>query len=225
VGNARVISVGAETTANYLAFGDDSQFGRVLAYAVIIVRRTRLSQVEARITTLKERYKIPAQVQLHCRVLFNKHPRKRAGLAHLSDDDARSIVARAVTIMNQGNVILRYAFGDLPHFEHVIGNELEFTHESDGSKLKLAANPDAKGVLGMMMQACFAVPADGSHGPPVSECQIFVSEDSTKITFIGPGRRRADQLYSGFSDIGATDGSVFQLQPTILSRTSRNQTG
>lgn len=47
--------------------------------------------------------------------------------------------------------------------------------------------------------------------------QIFVSEDSTKVEFIGPKRRRADGMYSGFSDIGAQEGYVFQLQPTVVN--------
>lgn len=68
----------------------------------------------------------------------------------------------------------------------------------------------------MLAQACFAVPPDGSHGPTVSECEIFLAEDKTKIELIGPGARRADGRYFGFSDIGAPEGYVFQLQPTIL---------
>lgn len=47
--------------------------------------------------------------------------------------------------------------------------------------------------------------------------QIFVSEDSTKVEFIGPKRRRADGMYSGFSDIGAQEGYVFQMQLTVVN--------
>jgi hypothetical protein len=36
------------------------------------------------------------------------------------------------------------------------------------------------------------------------------------VEFIGEQRRRADSLYSGFSDIGAPAGNVFQLQPTVV---------
>ena len=63
------------------------------------------------------------------------------------------------------------------------------------------------------MQSCFAVAPDGSQGPPASQCQIIVSEDRTKIRFMGEGRSRADRWYSGYSDIGAPERSVFQLNP------------
>jgi hypothetical protein len=216
VGNARVIKTGALSSAPYLAFGDDSQFGDVLAYAVIIVRRTKLRQIESRLSALKERFRIPKQIALHCRELFHVHPRQKAGLSHLSDENARAIVAHAITILNQGDSILRYTIGNLSYFRTIIGDELEFTHESDGSKMNLSAKVDPKGLLGIMMHACFSVPPDGSSGPNASECQIFASEDRTKVKFIGPGGRRADGLYSGYSDIGAPEGVVFQLQPTLL---------
>ncbi len=216
MGNARVIKTGAEAGAPYLAFGDDSQFGEVLAYAVVIVRRTRVRQIESRLSALKERYRIPKQTALHCRLLFHEHPRQKAGLGHLSDDDARAIVARAVTILNQSEGLLRYAVGDLSHFQGMLGGNLEFKHASNGSTMNLPAKLEPKGILGFLMQACFAAPPDGSRGPHTSECQIFASEDSTKIEFIGPGRRRADGLYSGFSDIGAPEGAVFQLEPTLV---------
>ena len=40
------------------------------------------------------------------------------------------------------------------------------------------------------------------------------------VKFIGPKRSRADRMYSGFSDIGAPGGSVFQLQPTVVKSCS-----
>lgn len=119
--------------------------------------------------------------------------------------------------MNQGPVRIRYAVGNLAEFGAAIGNEIEMQHESDGSTIKLSAKLDPKGVLGMLMQACFAVPPDGSQGPPPSHCKIFVSEDSTKVEFIGPKRSRADGMYSGFSDIGAPESHVFHLQPTVVN--------
>src|SRR5258708_38520719 len=95
----KAIEVGSDRTAPGIAFGDDSQYGKFLAFAFVIVPRLRLSYVEACITALKERFRFPAGELLHCRVLFNSHSRDRAGLGHLSDDDAREIVIRAVRIM------------------------------------------------------------------------------------------------------------------------------
>ena len=104
MGNSKVIKTGREADAAYLAFGDGSQFRDVPAYAVVIVRRTRLRPIESRLPALKEPYRIPKQTALHCRLLFQEHPRQKAGLAHLCEDDARAIVAWAVTILNQMKV-------------------------------------------------------------------------------------------------------------------------
>lgn len=221
MGTASTIPVGASDKASYLAFGDDSQVRDTLVYAFALVRRTRLGAVEARIAALKERFKIPNEIVLHCRVLFSGQQRQKAGLSHLTPQDVRSIVARAITIMNHGSVLVRYSVGDLSKFGSTIGSELEMQHESDGSTTKLPVKLDPKGLLGMLMQACFAVSPDGSQGPPASECKVFVSEDSTMVEFIGAKRRRADGMYSGFSDIGAPSGQVFQLQPTIVSAASQ----
>jgi hypothetical protein len=219
-GNANTIRVGSSHDANYLAFGDDSQFGDVLVYAFAILHRTRSKAVEASILALKERFKIPKQTTLHCRILFSGHQRQKAGLGHLTPDDVQSIVARLVTIMNQKSVLIRYAIANLAEFGKLLGDEIKLQHESDGSTMKLPVKLDPKGVLGILMQSCFAVSPNGSQGPPASDCNIFVAEDSTKVEFIGEKRSRADGLYSGFSDIGAPAGNVFQLHPTVVKADS-----
>lgn len=216
MGNASTIHVGGSEKATYLAFGDDSQFGDTLVYAFAIVRRTRLTAIEARVAALKKQFGIPKRMVLHCRLLFSGQQREKAGLGHLTSHDVQSILAGAITIMNDGPVFVRYSVGNLSEFRVAIGSELEMQHESDGSTMKLPVQMDPKGLLGMLMQACFAVPPDGSQGPPSSQCKIFVSADSTMVKFIGPTRRRADGMYSGFSAIGAPAGQVFQLQPTVV---------
>jgi hypothetical protein len=49
MGNASILGVHRSDEANYLAFGDDSQFGDMLAYAFAIVHCTRAEMVEARL--------------------------------------------------------------------------------------------------------------------------------------------------------------------------------
>lgn len=221
--NTNTLPVGSSSAAPYLAFGDDSHFPNTntLVFAVVIIPRTRLKQVETRLAVLKEKYKVPAHVPLHCKILFNRHPKEKAGLSHLSPKDVYSIAARAVTIMNQTGVILRYAVADLSVCQSAIGKELELVNKDDVSTTKLPITEIdqdfGKVIIGKLANLCFAVPPDGSHGPTASECEIFLAEDKTKLKFvIGAHGRRADSHYSGFSDIGATDGNVFQLQPTIL---------
>jgi hypothetical protein len=213
MGTARILGVGRSDQASYLAFGDDSQFGDTLAYAFAIVHCARAEMVEARLLALKEQFNIPQGTPLHCRVLFSGQQREQARLGHLTPQDAQLIVKRAVTIMNRGPVLVRYAVGSLAEWRLAIGDELEMHHETDDTTTKEPVKNDPKGLLSMLMQACFYVPPNGSEGPIASECKIFVSEDSTMIKFIGNRRRRADRMYSGFLDIGAPPGHVFQLEP------------
>lgn len=221
--NTNILPVGSSKAAPYLAFGDDSHFPNTntLVFAVVIIPRVRLKQVETRLAVLKEKYKIPAHIPLHCKILFSGQQREKAGLSHLSPIDVRAIVARAVTIMNQTGVILRYASADLSVCQSAVGKELELVNKHDVSTTKLPITEIdqdfGKAIIGNLANLCFAVPPDCSHGPTASECEVFLAEDKTEIKFVISGhRRRADSHYSGFSDIGAPDGHVFQLQPTIL---------
>lgn len=212
--DTQTIFVGADKSAEYIAFGDDSQLGDVVAFAVLIARRTRVARAEERLQNLKFLFKIPQEIPLHCRILFSGDARKKAGLNHLKQNDIQSIIRRAVRIINRTPMVLRYGRDIVSRFRESIGEEIEFTHHLDGSKLRVPVQPDPKALLGMMMQTCFMVPPDGSAGPTASQCEIIVAEDPTKVRYIGPRRRRADGMYAGFSDIGAPAGSVFQLQPS-----------
>jgi hypothetical protein len=220
MGNANILPAGGDASADYLAFGDDSQFGDTLVYAFVIVHRDRAPQVRTRLSELKQRFRISASENLHCRVLFSGHQRKKAGLGHLSPQDVRSLIAEAVTIINEGPVLIRFAVGGLPEFERALGNQIEMKHESDGSRTRLPVKLDPKGLLSILLQMCFAVAPDGSNGPTASECKIFASEEKTRVEFIGSKRRRADAMYSGFNDIGAPAGNVFQLIPTVVGPAS-----
>jgi hypothetical protein len=215
MGTAKTIPIGGDKAAPYLAFGDDSQYGDFLAYAFVVVRRKRLPQVERRLADLKDSFKIPREIPLHCRVLFSGDLRRKTGLGHLLPCDAQSIVARAVTIMNDTWITLRYARDTYSQMKQRLGSQIELTHETDGTKITLPVNADSKGFLSMLMQASL-MPNPGPHVPALTDCEIIVAEDYTKVGFIGPGRKRADRMYNGFSDIGAPEGGVFQLNPTVL---------
>ena len=207
-----VINVSSDP-AEYLAFGDDSQYGDTLVYTFAIIHRNRISVTESRLVALKRRYRIPDAVPLHCRVLFSGDQREKAGLGHLTPQSAKQIVERAITIMNRGSVLIRYAVADLAECKVTMGNELQMYDKSGTESDRLSVIVDPKAVLGILMQSCFAVPADGSEGPTSSQCTIYVSDDATRVKFVGPQRKRADRMYSGFSSIGAPEGQVYQLSP------------
>lgn len=218
--NINTIRVGSNIETPYVAFGDDSQFENVVVYGFVICKRRHLKHINTEVKLLKKRFKIPNDVVLHCKMLFHADKRKKIGLEHLTPEDVQSIVSRAITIINQGPAMLNYAVGNLDVFRSTLGDSepvLEFQNISDGSITEVPVSFDPKGALGILMQACFAVPPDGSQGPTANQCQIFASADSTRIKFIDSQKRRADGWYSGFSDIGSPDGQIFQMQPTIAT--------
>lgn len=215
MGNAKSIHVGLDDESPYFAFGDDSQCGDIVVFAFVIIPRHQITILEKKIEVLKERFKIPKETILHCRVLFSGHQREKAGLGHLKPVAVQTLVSRLITIMNQSSVHIRWAVQDFERFKQRIGNEIELRHESDGSVTQLPVDHDPKGLIGILMNVCFSVAADGSQGPSASQCKIYISEDTTKAPFLGKERRRADSLFKGYSDIGAPPGHVFKFQATV----------
>jgi hypothetical protein len=210
--SAEIIQVGRDKTAPFVAFGDDSQYGDSLSFAFVLVPRTRLRFAERKLERLKSRFKIPQDATLHCRTLFSGQQREKCGLGHLAPGDVRAIVASAVTIINEVNGRVHFAVQDGSAFFSGLGSEVRM-HNQDGSLgIELPVTPDPKGLLGIMAFACF--PLDGRHGPTASQCEIYVSEDKTKISFIGEKRSRADSHYAGMFEHGNAFG---QLNANIVA--------
>lgn len=212
----RILNTGNDLNSRYLAYGDDSQYKDILAYAFIIVDRHRVNRLADSFVSLKKRFRIPDTVPLHCRVLFSGDQRKKFGLNHLNPNDVKSLINRAISIMNRAPVLIRYCFGNLTEWQNAVGKEIELYNRDKNDAMVTPITSDPKGIMSILMQGCFAVAPDGSQGPTASECQIITSQDSTKVRFIGNQRKRADRMYSGFSSIGAPKGQVFRLNPTIL---------
>ena len=212
----KVIPVGAESNSRFVAFGDESQFGNTVVYAYVIVPRLRVTQVEARLLSLKRAFRIPPDTALHCKVLFHEDKRSKANLEHLTPDRVRALLHHALTIMNQGRTILRYGVADLDDARKRFGVDSTMTLRSAAGEpdLTLPVNFDPKAIIGLLAKGCFAVPEDGSQGPSLSQCQIIASREPSMVRFVGR-RSQAHNLYGGFSEIGAAEGEVFQFQPSL----------
>ncbi|MEW6068645.1 MAG: hypothetical protein AB1610_10195 [Nitrospirota bacterium] len=223
--NIETVSVGHGEGTRFLAFGDDSQFMNTVVYAFAIVDRSNHRRADRRIRKIKDKFRIAPDIPIHCRILFRKEQREKHGLTHMSDDDARSLVRMAIVEMNKIPVALRYAYMDLSDLDMGAEGKITLKHVSDDSTIDMPVKYDPKGFIGLLMQSCFAVSPDGREGPPASECQIYTSEDSTKISFIGKERKRADKWYSGFSDIGARENTVFGIEPIILKNSASQMLG
>ena len=211
--------VGQNMSSPFVAFGDDSQYDGILVFSYVFIPRTRLRRVLRDIAGIKRKFQFPSGVAIHCRELFSGQQRAKRGLGHLNQNDVQAVVQHAVTLINQHDVFLRYAFA---RTERICGlfsesNTIQLEHTVDGSKHVLPAVFEPKGIIGLLAQACFASSPDGSQGPIASQCEIYAAADKTKVQFIGNQRQRADSLITGFSAIGAQEDTIFQIKPTIAS--------
>lgn len=200
--------IGRDNTAPFVAFGDDSKYGDVLVFAFLVIKRNDVPRMEKRLSRIKSRFGIPEQTALHCRELFHIHPREKAGLGHLTSDQARSIVGHLIHEINQLECWVRYAFSRKRPGE-------AFFHAGDGFPIQ----DDDKGIMALLAQSSL-IPqvrdVGKARGPNATDCEIFVAEESTSVRFLGHERRRADHWVSGYSEVGATPGGLFRLKPNLI---------
>lgn len=204
----QTIQLGNSPIAPYVAFGDDSQFRDYAAFAFVLIPRTRLRFAERKLERLKARFAIPASVTIHCSPLFSGQKREKAGLGHLSPVDVREVVSQAVTLINDVNGRVHYGVDHAPSFFQKLGTSVQFHDHTGGSPFTKPVSADPKALLGMLAVACFPTGQRSPYGPTAAQCEVFVSEDKTKLAFIGDRRLRADSLYSGFYDMGNVAGQL-----------------
>lgn len=205
----QTVFIGRDPEAPFVAFGDDSKFGDVLAFAFVVIKRCDIDRMQKRLLKVKRRLGVPESYVLHCRELFHPHPREKAGLGHITDQQARSIVGHLIHELNVLDCWVRYAF-----FRKIEG-QVMFQPDD-----QIPAVESDKGMLAMLAQASILPMVQGVGGPDAHRCEIHVAEDPTQVSFFGDGRSRADRWASGYSDVGAPPGSVFRLQPHLVTATS-----
>jgi len=207
--STKTLNVGKSEAAPFVAFGDESIAGKetIAAYAYVVLPRSRIHQVEGRLRRLKRKFKIPEKIAIHCRQLMAPHQREKLGLTHLTSEDARSVVGHAITLMNESRVWVKYAWSYLPDLEKSLGRELVLRTVDGNESHTQAVNFSAKAVTGFLAYLSMILPT----GPQASQCQIFASEERTRSRpLFGDGpSQRVDKSLSGFTDIGASSGSVF----------------
>lgn len=209
-----VINVGRYAGARYVAFGDESRFRDRLVYATIIVHRTDLDYFREVLSRVKVKYAIPNSEELHCRVLFNSNQRDKRGLSHLTDEIVRAMLLELVSDLVARPILCRFThaiFSQNPEF--LEAGTWEDSSGNPGPMMNAIPN-EPKGILGLLMQATFCCPLDGSEGPPISEIEVFVSEDKTKVEFLQ--KKQAHNFCFGYSDVNAPPGMVWYLNPHVV---------
>lgn len=191
--------IGQNPKARFCAFGDDSEYNGVLAYAYAVFHTKNISKAKKVLNSIKKKYRIPVDTPIHCRILFSGDQRKKANLDHISPEKVKLFIAHIVDEMNKLPCLLRYSYCILPK-----SGEIFLKVFDEDSKI---VHDEPKGVLGILSQACFLPIKNQPYVPGAEQCEIFPSRDKTKIKFFGKRRRRADTYSSGLTieKIGSRD--------------------
>jgi hypothetical protein len=200
--NKDYLAVGSDSCAPYVAFGDDSTYGDFAAFAFVIFPRTRVSMARRKIEELKKDFKIPESCILHCRTLFNPYQREKLGVSHLDTSTLREMFTRAIKVLNQSNGRLNYATAQISELTRRLSNGIEMRPHDGSEPFQVPINVDSKSVLALLFNVCFPVVLNKANGPSAAECEIFVSEDKTKISIVGQQRKQAHSWYSGYLETG-----------------------
>ena len=203
--------VGADSSAHYVAVGDDSVFNGAIVYGFAVFRRTRLKGLVRGVKDIKQRFRIPDDVDIHCKDFRHEYSRSKLGIQHLSDTDVESVYRNVVTLLNQSDVLVKYG---LAYEDKVRGvwDEGVMVLEGGGSTVEVPVRYDPKGILGLLAQTCFSSAPGSGHGPSAEELEIFIAPDSTKVKFLG-NARQAHNWARGFSDMGT--GAVLEVIPNV----------
>lgn len=190
------IIVGQDPKARYCAYGDESATRDRLAYAYALFRREHIVRAEKTLRIIKQNFGFPEGVPIHCRVLFNSAQRKKKGLSHIDDRGARKLLDKVVYHLDKLPAACQFSYCRRPIKEVL----LDETEESP------VIRTDPKGIMGFLAQGCFGT----NNGIRPTDCQIFISEEETRMRFIGDRRMRVDRWYSsGYSVAGAPKGKFF----------------
>jgi hypothetical protein len=222
VATTKNIPVGQNGDSQYVAFGDDCRFGDICGYAFVVVKRSRIPRVIRQLDAIKAHYKYPAGVPLHCYVLFNGFQREDAGLDHLSRKDAEDIVTRCLMLMNNEGMHVRFSNGSLQQVKDTLGNAMTMWDHVKNEKLEVPLNHDPKGLISWLAQMCLLVPAPDRRFARAEDWEVVISQDTTKVKWLGKGSRQAHNLINAFSSINAPEGDFYQFTPRISNEATHS---
>lgn len=209
-------SVGRDPEATYVAFGDDCHFNDNCGYAYVVIKRSRIPWVLREINKIKDQFRIPQSTALHCRVLFGLHQRRKAGLEHLDENDARAIVLRCLLLLRNIGAHVRFASGSVSVYEAVMGGSITMRDQVGETETVLPVHTSPKALLGMLANLCLIVPYSERRFANAAEWELVISQDATKVQSIGDRKSQVHNLMSGgFSAIGAPEGQFHQFMPHI----------
>jgi len=171
---------------------------------LIGLRRSRIGVIIRELDRIKDGFKIPRSTPLHCRVLFGFHQRDKAGLGHLTREDAQSAVIRCLLLLNNYGMHVKFAHARLSEFSAKLGDTLTLSDQQQRNPIELAVHHDPKGLISLLSRTSMIIPWADRKLPRFNAVEIVASADKTQAKLFGNGSRQAHNLLQGFSDIGAT---------------------
>ena len=210
-----LVRVGQDRNSTYVAYGDDCQFGDICGFAFLVVKRTRIKRVLRELEAIKARYGFPTGVPVHCRVLFSGDQRKKAGLSHLTKVQVEEIITCCILLLNDAGACVVFTHCRLSEFASVMGSKISLWDQAQADRVELNVHADPKGLIGFLSQLCLMVPATERRFARPHEWAIVVSQDKTQAKLFGDRSRQAHRQVTGFSEVGAAAGELFQYEPSI----------
>jgi hypothetical protein len=212
--------VGRDPNSKYVAFGDDCHFNDICGYAYVVIKRSRIPWVLREINKIKDEFRIPHATPLHCRELIHHDARRKAGLEHINDEQARSIVIRCLLLLNNVGAHVRFASGSVNAYEAAMGDSITMRNQAGEVEAVLPVHTSPKALLSLLAQMSLMVPAPDRKFVHAREWELVISRDATKVKSIGERKHQVHNLMSNdFSSIGAPEGEFHQFTPHVSTET------
>lgn len=148
-------------TRPFVVFAQMARHGRMVVMAFTVFIRNDLAKVRRALKRARMEAGVPVTLRADSRNLFAP----AAAGSPVSSADAPTLLARYVDAMNAVPSMLRYSYLDL-------------------DKAPDNVDPDDPELLpklrDVMIQACFAVPAGGKHGPQAHECDVLLVDNADR---------------------------------------------
>lgn len=205
--------IGKDTSAHYIAYGDDSSYEEILLYGFVICRRENIFRLEKDILFLKREFGIPNDIPIHMRKLLSGDYRKKYGITKLDRIRQPIFFRKIVNIVNKNNCITRFCYTVIPES----GKLLKEAGEMD--VVRFVENH--KAIIHQMAAACFC-PYIENNTVVLSpnDFEVYISEDKTKIKYAeGMPKRQAHYLAEALIPITnpVQPGEFYRLRPNIQS--------
>lgn len=177
-------------TVPIVAFGDESLASDqdTAVYAFFMIKRSHLFRLDRKLVLLKKKFGIPPDVLLHCRQLIAPAQRAKLNLGHLSTEDARKVIAHAVTLINELRGLVCYAHCSIADISE-LGKTIKVM-DSAGVWKEHPINASAKAMSGILSDIAFQ--AASHHGVTPENCDVYISEDKSIVKrLFGKGSTQA----------------------------------